>query len=251
MTRQKIMGLHYDSWTREETLKAICDSIKCGAKHVYRSDINAASFLMSEKNPQIKKYVNDAPIINLDGMGVVFGCKILGKSAVERIAGADLFVDLLKVSAANGFSVFFLGATQAVVSATVEQAVASCPKLDVAGFHNGYFSGSEEEIVKLINQCQPDILFIGIKSPEKEAFICRWRLCLDVKFIMGVGGTFDVFSGNIRRAPVWMQALGMEWFFRFMQEPQRMWRRYLTTNSYFIAMLGIAKLRQMIDRLLK
>ena len=98
MTRQKIMGLHYDSWTREETLKAICDSIKCGAKHVYRSDINAASFLMSEKNPQIKKYVNDAPIINLDGMGVVFGCKILGKSAVERIAGADLFVDLLKVS---------------------------------------------------------------------------------------------------------------------------------------------------------
>lgn len=245
MKRNDLMGLKYDTFNRVETLKAISDSINQGVNHIYRSDINVATFMMCEKNQLIKKYINEADIINIDGMGMVFGCKFLGRDFIERIAGADLFIDLLELSEAQNFSVFFLGATDEVVTLTASKAIESYPNLDVAGFHDGYFSSHESSVVDKINICKPDILFVGIKSPEKEMFILNWKNSLNVKFIMGVGGTFDVYSGKLRRAPVWMQRIGMEWFFRLMQEPKRMWRRYLVTNIHFLWILLVEKKRQL------
>lgn len=245
MNRSELMGLNYDELTRDETLKVISDSIEQDVLHTYRSDINVATLMMSKKNPLIKEYINSADIINVDGMGVVLACKFLGRGFIERIAGADLFIDLLKLSEKKKFSVFFLGATHEVVVSTVLKATSSHPDLEVAGFNDGYFSGKESLIVEKINICKPDILFVGIKSPEKETFVLNWKDSLDVKFIMGVGGAFDVYSGRLRRAPEWVQRIGMEWFFRLIQEPKRMWKRYLFTNIHFIWILIIEKKRQL------
>lgn len=243
MSRQEILGIPYDTLNKSETIKFISDSIKGCGSQIYRSDINAASFLMLKECGVIKDYICGADVINIDGMGVIFGCKFLGNKNIERIAGADLFEDILSIAEKNCFSVYFLGSTQEVVTMTAKKALIHFPNLSIAGFGDGYFQEKQAEVVEVINDSNPDILFVGVKSPEKEKFILEWRGSLDVKFIMGVGGTFDVFSGNIKRAPSWVQKIGMEWFFRFIQEPKRMWRRYFFSNIYFLRLITQEKFR--------
>jgi len=170
-------------------------------------------------------------------MGVVLGARFLGHPVAERVAGVDLFHELLKMSAANNFSVFLLGAEENVVANTAEKVKNLYPGLKVAGYHHGYFWDDEISLVKQIRNSGAQLLFVAISSPMKENFINRWRDELGVSFVMGVGGTFDVVAGKVNRAPKWMQNYGLEWFYRVLQEPRRMWRRYLTTNSKFAWLL--------------
>src|SRR5690606_30850696 len=114
-----------------------------------------------------------------------------------------------------------------------------------AGARNGYFGpDAEAEIVDDIHACRPDLLFIGISTPKKEFFLDRWSERLGVPVCHGVGGTFDVFAGHVQRAPERWQRLGLEWFHRLLQEPRRMWKRYLTTNTAFVVLLGRELLRR-------
>ena len=112
----------------------------------------------------------------------------------------------------------------------------------ISGYHHGYFWEDEEAIVDDIRNSGARLLFIAITSPKKENFINKWKDRLGVSFVMGVGGTFDVVAGVVKRAPKWMQNLGLEWMYRLLQEPRRMWRRYLVTNSKFLWWLLKAKL---------
>jgi len=175
-------------------------------------------------------------------MGVVLGARFLGHPVPERVAGVDLFHELLAMSSHSCFPVFLLGATEEVVSATASKAQAMYPQLKVAGYHHGYFWDDEAGLVEKVRASGAKLLFVAITSPKKENFINRWRDHLGVTFVMGVGGTFDVVAGKVKRAPVWMQKCGLEWFYRVLQEPRRMWKRYLVTNSKFAAMLMRAKL---------
>ncbi|MDE1179734.1 WecB/TagA/CpsF family glycosyltransferase [Paraburkholderia sp.] len=179
-------------------------------------------------------------MINIDGMGVVWGARLLGHAVPERVAGVDLFDRLLADAAEKGFPVFLLGATEQVVANTVARCSSLHPGLQVAGYHHGYFWADERAIVDKIRLSGARLLFVAITSPKKENFINRWKADLGVDFVMGVGGTFDVIAGKVKRAPVWMQKCGMEWLFRVVQEPRRMWKRYLSTNTHFAWMLGRA-----------
>jgi N-acetylglucosaminyldiphosphoundecaprenol N-acetyl-beta-D-mannosaminyltransferase len=148
------------------------------------------------------------------------------------------------MSASDGHGVFFLGAKPDVLNKAVDNAVAQNPGLQVVGHHHGYFeddSDEERAIVDAIRASEAKLLFVGISSPKKELFIERNRERLGVCFVMGVGGTFDVVAGKVLRAPTWMQSAGLEWLFRLMQEPRRMWRRYLETNLRFAWLLMRAR----------
>ena len=116
----------------------------------------------------------------------------------------------------------------------------------LVGYHNGYFWDDEQAMVDRIRESKAQLLFVGITSPRKENFINRWRDQLGVTFVMGVGGTFDVAAGKVQRAPLWMQRWGMEWFYRVLQEPRRMWKRYLVTNVMFAWMVLKAKLLHIV-----
>src|SRR5690606_14592871 len=116
------------------------------------------------------------------------------------------------------------------------------PGLNVAGYHHGYFWDDEQAMVEKVRASGAQLLFVAITSPKKENFINRWRDQLGVTFVMGVGGTFDVVAGKVKRAPLWMQRWGLEWFYRVMQEPGRMWKHYLVTNSQFAWLLLKTKL---------
>jgi N-acetylglucosaminyldiphosphoundecaprenol N-acetyl-beta-D-mannosaminyltransferase len=155
------------------------------------------------------------------------------------VAGADLMQELLGRSARRGYSVYLFGATEDVVEECVARAKQRHPGLIVAGYRNGYFKPDDEAaIVAAIRDARPDILFLGFGSPKKEYFMKEHHRALGVPFVMGVGGTFDVLAGRVPRAPRWMQRSGLEWSYRLAQEPRRMWKRYLISNTRFLSLVA-------------
>lgn len=224
-----------------ETVKEIKKNIekKKLTQHVV---VNVAKLVNMRKDPELKKSVDCCDIINIDGMGVVLGARFCGYDIPERVAGIDLFHELLRMSQDSGYPVYFLGAKQEVLDVAVSKLEKMYPKLEIAGAHHGYFWNDEEAVVQEISKSGAKLLFVAISSPKKENFINRWKDELGVSFAMGVGGTFDVVAGKVERAPLWMQKYGLEWLFRCIQEPRRMWKRYLVTNSAFALYLLKSKL---------
>jgi N-acetylglucosaminyldiphosphoundecaprenol N-acetyl-beta-D-mannosaminyltransferase len=150
------------------------------------------------------------------------------------VAGIDLMMGMLERGQKNGYRVYLLGATEEVNRTVAERITVDYPGVIVAGRRNGYFSADEEEaIANDIAQARPDVLLVAITSPKKEQFLARWSDRIKVPICHGVGGSFDVYAGKVKRAPLSWQRCGMEWLYRLLQEPGRMWKRYLVTNSLF------------------
>jgi len=230
-----------DVATMSETVSFIENRIQKGhfLQHVV---VNVAKIVNMQKVKVLADSVNACELINIDGMGVVIGARFLGHDVPERVAGVDLFHELLKMSARCDFPVFLLGATEDVVSKTAAKVKEKNPNLTISGFNDGYFWEDEQAVVDKIKASGAKLLFVAITSPKKENFINKWQDKLGVDFVMGVGGTFDVVAGKVNRAPKWMQEYGLEWFYRVLQEPGRMWKRYLVTNSKFAWLLLKEKL---------
>lgn len=238
----EFLGSRLHAMTMDKTVEVIKARINSNSftQHVV---VNVAKLVNMQNDALLAESVNACDIINIDGMGVVWGARLCGHSIPERVAGVDLFHNLLAMSTVNQFPVFLLGATPEVVQDTVDKVTSLYPGLIVAGYHHGYFWDNEEEVVEKISKSGARLLFVAITSPKKENFINKWQDRLGVDFVMGVGGTFDVVAGKVKRAPKWMQNSGLEWFYRVLQEPRRMWKRYVKTNSAFIWMLLRAKMR--------
>ena len=146
---------------------------------------------------------------------------------------------LLGRAAARGFRVYFLGAKPEVLTRAICVLRDHYPELPIAGHRDGYYAPSEEDAVAAeIAAAKPDILFVAMSSPRKEDFLARYRDCMGVPFVMGVGGSIDVLAGLRRRAPKTMQRLGLEWLFRLVQEPRRLAMRYVTTNTQFVYLVA-------------
>ena len=222
MHRIDLLGCPMDVGTMGETVGAVEEAL---AKEQFTQHVvvNVAKLVNMRKDPELDASVRECDIINIDGMGVVLGARMLGHDVPERVAGVDLFHELLAMSAQKGYSVFLLGAKDEVVSETALRVQQQYPELKLAGYHHGYFWDDEEAMVERIRASGAQLLFVAITSPKKENFINKWRDRLGVTFVMGVGGTFDVVAGKVKRAPVWMQKGGLEWFYRVLQEPGRMW----------------------------
>lgn len=236
MKRIEFLKAPMDIATMQETVSFIENRIE--QKHFLQHVVvNVAKIVNMQKDPVLAESVKACEVINIDGMGVVFGARFLGHNVPERVAGVDLFHELLAMSAKRDFPVFLLGATEEVVSKTVSKVKAINPNLNVAGYNDGYFWDDEEAVVTKIRESGAKLLFVAITSPKKENFINKWQDKLGVDFVMGVGGTFDVVAGKVKRAPQWMQKAGLEWLYRVIQEPGRMWKRYLVTNSKFAYLL--------------
>lgn len=242
MKRIELFSCPMDVATMHETVELIRTRIEDRqfTQHVV---VNVAKIVHMQRDSVLAGSIRACDIINIDGMGVVWAARMLGVDVPERVAGVDLFYALLEMAAHRGLPVFLLGAAQEVVSATAEVVGRRCPGLIVAGFHHGYFWDDVPAIVEKIRASGARLLFVAITSPKKENFINRWHTPLGADFVMGVGGTFDVVAGKVRRAPLWMQRAGLEWLYRVIQEPGRMWRRYLTTNTQFAVLLLKAMLR--------
>ncbi|MFM0395710.1 WecB/TagA/CpsF family glycosyltransferase [Paraburkholderia phytofirmans] len=247
MKRIELFSCPMDIATMDGTVEAISSRLERG-KFTQHVVINVAKLVRMQNDAELAASVRACDIINIDGMGVVWAARLLGVPVPERVAGVDLFERLLALASQKDVPVFLLGATDAVVTRAATVVSERYPGLRVAGHHHGYFWGDEEAAVELIRRSGAKLLFVAITSPMKENFIDRWKDRLGVDFVMGVGGTFDVVAGRVRRAPSWMQHCGLEWAFRVAQEPRRMWRRYLVTNTRFMLMLLKARLASAMHR---
>jgi N-acetylglucosaminyldiphosphoundecaprenol N-acetyl-beta-D-mannosaminyltransferase len=180
-----------------------------------------------------------------DGASIVWAARIGGNPLPERVTGIDLMQRLIERAADEGLSVFFLGAKPAVLERLVQFYRRRFPTLRIAGVADGYFGpDAHEALVRRIHASGADLLFIGMPSPFKEVWAEKNRARLGVRLILGVGGSFDVLAGVIPRAPILLQQCGLEWFWRLLCEPRRMWRRYLIGNTAFLAIALSFALRQ-------
>tara|TARA_R110002049_G_scaffold169363_4_gene335990 strand:- start:785 stop:1525 length:741 start_codon:yes stop_codon:yes gene_type:complete len=236
MRRIEILDCPVDIATTEETLEYIVSSVD-QKKFIQHGVVNVAKMINMRKDKELRDAVSSCDIINVDGMGVVLGARFLGYDIPHRVTGIDLFHRLIDISADKNYPIYLLGATEEVVSLACSKLIKDTPGLRIVGFHHGYFWEDEEEVVESIRKSGAKLLFVAITSPKKEVFINKWGKHLGVHFAMGVGGTFDIVAGKTRRAPVFMQNSGLEWLYRIIQEPRRMWKRYLYTNLYFLYLI--------------
>lgn len=243
----KFLNTYVDALSMDETLDKIQEYIdnKACVQHVV---INAGKVNLMKENKELTKIINECPLINADGQSIVWGSKILGNSIPERVAGIDIFTELVRISSEKGYKPYFFGAKEEVVSEVVKKFKKKYPTLQVAGYRNGYFKQEESRsIAEEINNSGADILFVAFSSPMKEFWIKEHMDIMKVPFAMGVGGSFDVVAGKTKRAPKWMQRHGLEWFYRFIQEPRRMFKRYIGGNLKFVNIVLKERLKQKIE----
>ena len=201
--------------------------------------INAAIITMLVRDASLWEACRQGDLSVVDGVPVVWSSHILGTPLPERVAGIDLMARLLEAGGEKGLKVFFLGSTDSILDKLIEVVKTKYPGLVIVGYRNGYFSPEEyDDVIEKIRLVEPDMLFVGMPTPFKETWCFKYRDHLNVPVIMGVGGSFDVLSGVVPRAPQFMQRIGMEWFWRFLMRPQVMWKRYLVTNTLFLMELG-------------
>lgn len=246
MERIKILDTFVDNLSMQETVDVVDGYIREN-RPLHLMGVNADKINTLRKNARLKEIVNGCEVINADGISVVWASKKLKKPLKERVAGVDLMQELLKLAEKKGYSVYLLGAKQHVVEQTAEAIKATYADIKIAGYRNGYFKSDEwPNVAKQVEESGAQIVFVGITSPLKEYLVedfqNRGLKCV----FMGVGGSFDVISGNIPRAPKWVQKLGMEWLFRVMQEPKRLWKRYLVGNTEFIISVYKEKFRKSV-----
>lgn len=239
-----LLNTYYHNLSMSETLAIIKEAID-SKNQIHHSDINATKIAALQKDLELRESVNSSDLINIDGQAVLWAAKFLNKPTKERVSGIDLMINLVELASKNNYKIFLLGAKQEVVETLANLYTQKYGQNLVAGYRNGYFSPEEENsVVNEIVNSKADILFVAMTSPKKEIFLHKYKNELSsVSFIMGVGGSFDVIAGFTKRAPIWMQKMGLEWFFRVIQEPKRLWKRYLFGNFNFIKLVLAHKLR--------
>ena len=235
--RLEFLGSPLDAITTQQTVAMALEAMHSRAKLTHVA-LNVAKLVNMQANSILRNDVRSADIIGVDGMGILWGARLLGFDIPERVSGIDLMDAILGKCASTGYRPFFLGGTLEVVTAAVRAAQQTHDGLHFAGFHHGYFLDEEiSNVIKEINYSRADCLFVGMPTPRKENFLAKYRSVIDAPFVMGVGGSFDVLAGKVDRAPHWLRTSGFEWLFRLLQEPRRLFWRYVSTNSKFLILV--------------
>jgi N-acetylglucosaminyldiphosphoundecaprenol N-acetyl-beta-D-mannosaminyltransferase len=234
--RQLLFGVYMDAIEMEDVLNR-CRTALVTRNRLLLGVLNAAKVVNLRKDALLRNSLIECDLLLADGQSVVWASKVLRRPLPERITGIDVFEQLLILANHDARSIYLLGARPEVLERLKEQIAQRFPGLRIAGSHHGYFDTADSErIAEDIRQSGADMLFLGMTSPKKEIFLGTFGRTLEVPILHGVGGSFDVMAGITRRAPVGWQRAGMEWAYRVLQEPRRLWWRYFSTNATFLAL---------------
>ena len=241
----EVLGVAIAPLTMAGALDAV-DAAIAGRRRLRIGVVNAAKLVNMRRDPLLRADVVSSDLVLADGMSVVWASRLLGRGLPERVAGIDLMTGILERGRKLGYRLYLLGATAEVLEEATANICSRFPGIQVVGRQHGYFSAAEEpEIAARISAARPDVLLVAMSSPRKEHFMARWGSELEVTVLHGVGGSFDVLAGRVRRAPALWQRLGLEWLYRVVQEPRRLWRRYLVTNTVFLCQVTKALVVQL------
>lgn len=245
-----VLGCPIHPLTFREVLEKLEEFIHAGQSRQVVV-VNAAKIIKMRTDPKLCEIVKTCDLIGVDGVPVIWAARLLGQCLPERINGTDLMDALIELAAEKNYRLYFFGAREHVLEEAIARVKQRYINVNIVGWRHGYFNIQEEAgIVEEINAAKPDILFVGMGTPKKEYWIRRHLARLKVPVIHGVGGSIDVLAGYTERAPVWMQRNGLEWLYRIFQEPRRMWKRYLITNSKFVMLVLQDAVRIKLQRIL-
>ena len=227
-------GINIVNTTMSEALDWIEQGVQNNQKALV-AFVNPGCLNIAYTNQAYHKVLQNVDRILPDGIGIKIGCRLLNQSLLANINGTDLFPRLCERAAEHSYSLFLLGGMDGVAEKAAIAMQQSYPNLKIAGFHDGYFTEQQESsIIEMINHSGAAILLVGFGVPKQELWLALNREQLNPSVCMGIGGLFDYYSGRIPRAPVWMREIGLEWSWRLMQEPSRMWKRYIIGNPLFL-----------------
>ena len=221
----KILDVPVHPLTMGEAVSVLEESITSG-EQAFVVTANAEIIMMCQEDAGYKKIVSqDAQLVLPDGAGAVWAGRHLGYKVPERVAGFDLYCQLLDKGAQKGYKAFFFGGSPGIAEAAKAKSEELYPGVQVVGCRNGYFKEEESQaIIDEINASGADMLFAALGAPKQEKWLVRYREQLKPKILMGIGGSFDVFAGKMERAPKWMQDASLEWLFRLYKQPSRFMR---------------------------
>ncbi len=245
MKKVSILSIPIDAMTMDETITFIGESIEQN-KRINHVGVNASKIVDMQNDKILYNSVLSCNMISADGMSVIWASKILGKSIPERVTGIDMMQNLIELAHKKGYKCYLFGTKEHIVEELVKIYKQKYSDNLIAGYRNGYYreEEEEEEIAKEIGKSGADLLFVAMTSPKKEIFLDKYSKHLaSIKFTMGVGGSFDVLSGNIKRSPIFLQKCGLEWFYRLIQEPKRMWKRYTIDSIKFMILILKEKIK--------
>lgn len=243
-----LFGVDIAAVTMADAVRLVNDTIDARGR-LQIGVVNAAKLVNMSRQPDLRRAVLSCDVVFADGMSVVWASRLLARRLPERVAGIDLMEAILAHGNARGWRVYCLGAEEHVLASALSAFAKRYPGVQFVGSHHGYFTPDDErDVVARIRAARPDVLLVGMTSPWKEQFIARWNQDLNVPVCHGVGGSFDVAGGKVRRAPAMWQRAGLEWLYRVLQEPRRLWRRYLVTNALFTKMVMIEMTHRLTDR---
>lgn len=243
----QILNVSLDKVTLNEAVDRIIQTVRAGERG-WVCTVNVSFAMMMRGDPKLQRHVDHSLLTLADGQPLVWASRLLGRGLPERVAGIDVVDRLCLEAARHGFPVFLLGSTEQSIRTTAEKLLAKFPDLNVM-YHHGYFPAADfPAIASKVASSGARVLFVGMGVPRQEYFIAdQWR-SLGVDVAMGVGGSFEVISGQLSRAPAWMQKCGMEWIHRLLQEPVRLFPRYFTTGIQFGALMVVAMFAMLAGR---
>lgn len=238
--RIKFLNTYIDNLTMQEALKEIEKLINSRGNH-YVVTPNVDHIVKLEKDLEFRKVYDSADLILTDGKPLIWISNMLKVSIKEKVSGSDLFPKVCEMASEKGYSIFLLGAAEGVALKAAENLKKRYVDLKIVGTCSPSYGFEKndneiEKILKIINDCKPDILAIGVGAPKQEKFIYKYRKQLRVPLSLCIGASIDFEAGNAKRAPRWMQNVGLEWFYRFIKEPKRMFKRYFIDD---MKILGI------------
>jgi len=238
-SRASLGNLEIDLFTEQEFTSEVLEHAMHGRTTRQIATVNAQFYVLAEKMLSFRNCLKRAEYLCADGMSIVWACKTFGGIEVPRIAGVDLITDLCSEGAPRKMRIFLLGGRPGTAAATAKLLTEKYPGLEVAGVLCPPWGFEQnpaqlDETLEAIEAAKPNVLFVALGAPRQELFIDRYIRPLQVPIAIGIGGSFEILSGEAPRAPEWMRSKGLEWFYRFVHEPGRLWKRYLIGNAEFL-----------------
>ncbi|OQY97671.1 MAG: acetyl-mannosamine transferase [Candidatus Brocadia sp. UTAMX2] len=251
MDKINICDVEIDNVSLQDSIKTISKALEKEG-NIFITTPNVHHIVLIQKDKEFKKIYQEASLVLADGMPIVWASKFLGTPLKEKVSGSDLVPVICKFAAEKGYRLFFLGGRLGAVEKARENLIKMYPQIKIVGVYSppfGFENNREENeiIIKMIQNARPEILLVGLGAPKQEKWIYRHYKKLDVPVAIGVGVTFEFISGMVKRAPKWMQKLGLEWFWRLIMEPRRLWKRYLIQDICFFGLVLKQKIRSKKD----
>jgi N-acetylglucosaminyldiphosphoundecaprenol N-acetyl-beta-D-mannosaminyltransferase len=243
-----ICNVVIDNVSMKETLSTIEDLI-AKKKPSYLVNSNVDTIVRCNRDAEYSEFYSKGVLNIADGVPIMWAARLLGSPLKEKVSGSDLVPRVCELANAKGYRIFFLGGRPGAADLAKEKLQGILKDLKVAGTYAPPFGFENdqaelERISRMIREARPDILFVGLGAPKQERWIKKYHEALGVPVSMGVGVTFEFIAGIVKRAPRWMQVIGLEWFWRLLMEPGRLWKRYLVDDMQFFGLLVKQKLER-------